>query len=407
MSYLFENTLVWSNGVTFPGEVLVEGNKIRTVAGNGEPIPRPSGVTVIDGSGCVLMPGLVDGHGHLGISGSWREWGFIPTEEHVLRYMHNARTVLDAGFTGVISGGAVKPRLDIVIRNEIDAGRIPGPRLLACSPEMTCTGGLGDDRLMHLDMYTYSLILDGPEEFRKTTRLYAREGADLVKVGISGNPGLPHAPADATLMTEDELAAVTGTAHSFGMRVAAHARSNLSVVMALNHDVELIYHCENVDERTLDLLEAAKDRIFLAPAFAPAYARHMEMEHRSDHARDEAKRTFDAFCTSYTSIHKRGIKVLIGGEYGLPEAPHGTNARDMGHFVEYFGYSNTEALVAATKWGAEAMLMGHCLGEVKPGYLADLLLVKGRPDEDVRLLEDRRNLMAIMKDGAFHKQPVE
>lgn len=177
--------------------------------------------------------------------------------------------------------------------------------------------------------------------------------------------------------------------------------------MALNHDVELIYHCENVDERTLDLLEAAKDRIFLAPAFAPAYARHMEMEHRSDHARDEAKRTFDAFCTSYTSIHKRGIKVLIGGEYGLPEAPHGTNARDMGHFVEYFGYSNTEALVAATKWGAEAMLMGHCLGEVKPGYLADLLLVKGRPDEDVRLLEDRRNLMAIMKDGAFHKQPVE
>jgi imidazolonepropionase-like amidohydrolase len=292
-----------------------------------------------------------------------------------------------------------------VIRNEINAGGIPGPRLLACSPEMTCTGGLGDDRRMHLDVYTYSLIVDGPLAFSKTTRMYAREGADLVKVGISGNPGLPHAPGDATLMTDDELAAVTTTAHSFGMRVAAHARSNLSVLMALEHGVEFIYHCEHADERTIDQLEAAKDRIFLAPAFAPAYARHVEMEQPSPAARDEAKRTFDAFCVTYTAVRKRGIRVLIGGEYGLPETPHGTNARDIQHFVEFFGYTNREALLAATKWGAEAMQMGDRLGEVKPGYLADLLLVRGRPDEDVRLLQNRENLVAIMKDGTLHKSP--
>lgn len=404
--YLFSNVTVWTNGRAFASEVLVEGDTITAVAEPGMTLPKPEGVTVFDGEGSVLMPGLVDGHGHLAMTGKPRDWAFIPVEEHVFAYMHNARLLLDSGFTSVVSGGAVKPRLDIAIRNEINAGGIPGPRLLACSPEMTCTGGLGDDRKMHLDIYSYSLILDGADQFRNTTRLYAREGADLVKVGISGNPGLPHAPADTTLMTMDELEAVTTAAESFGIRVAAHARSNHSVVMALNAGVDFIYHCELADDKTIDLLDSAKDRIFLAPAFGPAYARHREMTLPTPFARDEAAYIFDAFCETYTAIRKRGIRVLIGGEYGLPETPHGTNARDLQHFVEFFGYSNDEALIAATKWGAEAMLMGDRLGEVRPGFLADLILVKGMPHHDVSILQDRDNIRVIMKDGVVHKAPM-
>lgn len=406
MSYLFTNVTVWSNGRSFPSEVLVEGNTISRVAEASQVLARPEGVTVYDGAGYTLMPGLVDGHGHLAMTGDPSKWGFIPAEEHVFAYMHNARTVLDAGFTSVLSGGAVKPRIDIAVRNEINAGGIPGPRLLACSPEMTTTGGLGDDRLMHLDWYTYSLILDGPEEYRKAVRLYAREGVDLVKVGISGNPGLPHAPADVTVMTDGELSAATETARAFGIRVAAHARSDRSVVMALNTGVDLIYHCELATEQTVDLLEEAKDRIFLAPAFGPAYARHKEMSMPRAADRDEAELIFNAFCETYTALHKRGVRVLIGGEYGLPETPHGTNARDIQHFVDYFGYSPNEALVAATKWGAEAMLMGDVAGEIREGFLADLLLVKGRPFEDVSILQNSDNIAVIMKDGAIHKSTL-
>lgn len=406
MSYLFANVTVWTNGRAFPSEVLVDGDSIIAVADPGQVLDRPEGVTVFDGSGCVLMPGLVDGHGHLAMTKAPRDWAGIPVEEHVFAYMHNAKLLLDSGFTSVISGGAVKPRLDIAIRNEINNGGIPGPRLLACSPEMTCTGGLGDDRRMHLDIYSYSLILDGADQFRTSTRLYAREGVDLVKVGISGNPGLPHAPADTTLMTMDELTAVTEAARAFGIRVASHARSDHSVVMALEAGADLIYHCELAGEQTVDLLEEAKDRIFLAPAFGPAYARHQEMALPTRAGRDEAEMIYNAFCDTYTAIRKRGIKVLIGGEYGLPETPHGTNARDIEHFVNHFGYTNDEALIAATKWGAEGMLMGDRLGEVKAGFLADLILVKGRPDLDVRLLQNRENLAVIMKDGVVYKSPA-
>jgi imidazolonepropionase-like amidohydrolase len=104
-------------------------------------------------------------------------------------------------------------------------------------------------------------------------------------------------------------------------------------------------------------------------------------------------------------LRRRGIRVLPGGDYGFPHNPIGRNARDLELFVTLFGYSPAEALMAATKWGGQIMGMGDELGLVRPGYLADLLLVRGDPVADIRALQDRDNLVAIMKDGAFHKAP--
>jgi imidazolonepropionase-like amidohydrolase len=405
MPTLFTNVVVWSDGSSSISDVLVEGDRISAVTVPGEVYARDPKIELVDGGGAVLMPGLIDGHTHMGFVGPPHGWGTIPIEEHVLGYVHNARAVLDAGFTSAISGGAVKPRLDIAIRNEINAGRIPGPRMLACTPEMTCTGGLGDDRQMNLDIQTFSIVVDGIEEFRRVTRLYCREGVDVIKIAISGHPTMPHAPAQSTILTEAEVAAVTETARSFGKMTSAHARSNDSVTMCLRQGIDLIYHCEYADDETIDLLEDAKERIFLAPAFAPVYAmaRENSIPTMGVAAREELERQFDSYCLTYNALRKRGVKVLIGGEYGLPGIPHGTNARDLVHFVEHFGYSNSEALVAATKWGAEAMRMGDVLGKIEPGFIADLLLVRGRPDKDVRVLSDPSNLLAIMKDGQFHK----
>ena len=126
---LFTNVMVWTaDRPAFAGEVLVEGNRIRSVAqGNGQ-ISR-EGHRVIDGGGATLMPGLIDGHGHLPFAETKTtvELSLIPSEEHTLITMHNAKRVLDAGFTAVLSGGSVKPRLDAIIRDEINAGKIPGP----------------------------------------------------------------------------------------------------------------------------------------------------------------------------------------------------------------------------------------------------------------------------------------
>jgi imidazolonepropionase-like amidohydrolase len=103
-------------------------------------------------------------------------------------------------------------------------------------------------------------------------------------------------------------------------------------------------------------------------------------------------------------MRKRGIRVLPGGDYGFPYNPIGTNARDLQWFVELLGYTPTEALVAATKLGGELMGRGDLLGQVKAGYLADLLLVDGDPTRDVRVMQDHGKLLTIMKDGKFHKR---
>jgi imidazolonepropionase-like amidohydrolase len=117
------------------------------------------------------------------------------------------------------------------------------------------------------------------------------------------------------------------------------------------------------------------------------------------------KRCMDGSVRITQELRKRGIRTVIGGDYGVVVAPHGNNARDIDHFVTYGGYSPIEALRCATKNGGDIMMMGDELGQIRSGYLADLLLVDGDPTSDVKLLQDKANLLAIMKDGKFHKPP--
>ncbi len=408
---LFTNVTIWTCGrAPFAGQVLVQDGSIAAVAAGKSELAQ-DGCTVIDGGGAALMPGLIDGHAHLPFAETRTtlEFAMIPAEEHTLITMHNARRVLDAGFTSVLSGGSVKPRLDAVIRDEIEAGRIPGPRIMAATPELTVTGGLGDDRRMHIDVQTFCEVHDGAEDFRRAARLHCREGADVVKLCISGHqsvPGTRHVGAEFTPITDAEVSAVTETVHALGKLAAAHCRSDDSVRRALRNGIDIIYHCEYATDETLDLIEAARDRVVLAPAMAP-FARTLE---EADAAGSRAavrsvEVQFERVCETWTKIRKRGLRVMIGGEYGLFHVPHGTNARDLQYFVTYFGYSPADALTCATRWGAEGMRLGDRIGQVREGYLADLLLVDGQPWVDVRVLHERERLLAIMQGGRFHKAP--
>ena len=187
---VFSNVMIFdgSGKKPFAGEVLVQGNRIGRVARGAGKI-KANGAKRVDGGGATLMPGLVNCHGHasyadaesLTVIGDW------PPEEHTLKTMHAVKTMLDSGFTAVVSAASAKPRLDIVIRNEIAAGRIPGPRMLAATPEITVTGGLGDVDQMHMHHETFAIIADGADEIRKTCRTYVREGVDSLKINNSGD----------------------------------------------------------------------------------------------------------------------------------------------------------------------------------------------------------------------------
>ena len=400
---------VWdgSGKTAFEADVLVAGNRIAEVRPPGS--RGPDSALCFDIPGHTVIPGLVDGHAHLPFlhKANIADTGDVPPEEHTLRTMQHARVVLEAGFTSCVSGGSAKPRIDVVVRNEINAGHLPGPRLLAAGPEFTSTGNLGDERRMHIHRESIAMIVDGADEMSKTCRTLIREGVDTIKLNISGNQTIPNSRSDQNVMGEDEIRAAAQTAHAHGKRIAAHVRAAASIKLALKHEIDILYHCEYADEECLDLLEAARDRIFVAPAIGLLHNLMYEAEPWGiTYEKAEATGVVHQFeCAQrvFAQLRKRNLRVLVGGDYGFPWTPHGTNARDLGHFVRFFGYSDAQALVAATKVGAAAMMLEGKAGEISKGFLADLVVVAGEPQDDVTLLQSPGNIKLVMKDGCIHK----
>ena len=407
---LFRGACIWdgSGAAAYPGDVLVEGSRIKAIA----PAPERlavDGATVIEARGRTLMPGLVEGHAHISFGGAVNDsdLGNIPPEEHVLLTVRNAKTLLDHGFTSAYSAATSKLRLDVVIRNAVNAGEFPGPRIRAGSPEITVTGGLGDERKAHMYFESFGLIADGVEEITKAVRLCCREGVDNIKLNISGDDLSPAAHGGLTVMTEKEIQTAVNVARDFGKRVNCHARAAESVKRAVRCGIDVIYHCESADEEAIDMLESAKDRIFVGPAIGIIYSTLYEGEkfgfYRDSEVGRKMQRTIDTTAAVYTELRKRGVRVLIGGDYGFAQSPQGDNARDLKHFVDLLGFSPSEALQCGTRIGGQVMGMGHELGQIKEGYIADLLLVDGDPLKDLDLVVHEKNLHVIMKEGLLYK----
>jgi imidazolonepropionase-like amidohydrolase len=287
---------------------------------------------------------------------------------------------------------------------------VPGPRLLANGPEITVTGGLGDTNVLHLPFYetpTFAWVADGPDAIRRVCRLLAREGVDLLKLNLSGDLGTSSFPSQATPMTESEVTAAMEVARAAGLRVAAHCRSAESVVVAVRHGVEVIYHANWADARALDALESARDRVFVGPALGLTYNLSQAAGQWGVTPERAAafERELEATVETMGRLRRRGVRVLPGGDYGFPATPHGTYARDLWLFVKLLGFSAMETIEAATRLGGALMGRPGELGVVQAGALADLLLVDGDPLADIGILQDRDALRMIMKDGALHKAP--
>jgi imidazolonepropionase-like amidohydrolase len=427
METLFTNVRILDGTGTLPyaGSVRVQGQRIVQVSRSVGAL-TPAGVSstagrlgtagdamVVDGAGATLMPGMVEAHTHFSWNDSATLVGIqaMPLEEHVLWCAKVAKQYLQAGFTSCVGAACAKPRLDVVIRNAINSGQIPGPRYLAASQEITVPGGLGDETLSHLPFpeFSFGVNVNGAEDMRKVVRLFLKYGVDAIKLNLSGDNFTPQSPADTTWMTDAEVAAAAEEVRMRGKRIIVHARSCASVKQALRHGVELIYHASFTDTESLDMLEAAKDRIFVAPGIAILHAMLYESEPwgiTHDIAVGMGYQVeWDAAIASLKAMHQRGIRVLPGGDYGFAFTPHGQNARDLEFFVKYLGFTPMQAIRSTTVYGGQIMMRGHELGAVKEGHLADLILVDGDPLANLSILRDPKRLLAVMKDGVFAKAP--
>ena len=396
----------------FLGNVLVDGERIKSIT-EGQTERQSPEVTIVDGSQQLyLMPGLIESHAHLSIDNTddLAALGSIPVEEHTLMTMHNAKLYLDHGITSCISAASAKPRLDLVIRNAINDGKIPGPRLLAATPWLTVTGGLGDMRTLHQPyVESMALMVDGPDEYRKISRELIREGVDIIKLVVSGDSFVPHAGSETTIMSEAEVEAAAEVVHAHGKRMSAHARSAESVKRCVRHGVKVIYHANFADEEAMDMFEANRDWVFISPnigftvtaiydgaaMFTPEQVESMGLK---EELRGAVKGLHE--------LKKRGVRILGGGDYGFALTPHGQNAKDICHLIEHAGFTPMEAIQSMTKHGGAAMDLPEELGQILPHFYADLLLVSENPLEKPHILSNQESLIAIMKNGHFHKTPA-
>ncbi|MGH6962229.1 MAG: amidohydrolase family protein [Dongiaceae bacterium] len=338
---LFVGARIWdaSGAAPYEGDVLVEGNRVRSVARGGGQIAS-AGCEVIDARGRFLMPGMTEGHAHLSFESVTATEDLITPspEAHTLLTARVAQVLLDHGFTSAWGASEAKLRLGVAVRDAVNAGLLPGPRIRAGSLEISVTGAMGDESREHNPRRGPSIIVDGPEEMRKAVRLCCREGCDNIKLDVSGDPFYPNTPAHTTPMAFEEIRMAVETAHAYGRRVNAHTRSIGGTRACLKAGIDMLYHCEYSDAETLDLFEAHKDRVFVAPTVSLFHS-IVNNEAAANGLSAEIggymgiPGLLEASVNTHSELRKRGIRHLICGDYGFSWSWNGTNARDLFLFV--------------------------------------------------------------------------
>ncbi|MFN8156237.1 MAG: amidohydrolase family protein [Candidatus Nanopelagicales bacterium] len=403
-----------SGSPAFPGEVVVEGDRIVEVREGYHP-DQHEGATVVDATGSTVMPGMVESHAHLTFPSAVGhiDPSFNPPvdvtffhhiegfESELARTERNAGILLDAGFTSAYSAGSILDMpVEVALRDKIRAGVVKGPRFLSAAGER--------DNLPTDPQGRQRSNWHGPDAMRDWVVSHAQQGYDSIKFLVSNDDVFLPGGSMMTQFDADELNAAGEAAREAGVWLNGHCQSPESVKLAVKAGFRSIYHCTYADEEALDLLESVKDTAFVSPAVGIIYANVYEGEEFgitpevAQHMGSPA--SLEGMQKIYPELRKRGVRALIGGDYGFPNNPIGTNAKDLRLFVDHLGYSPVEALVAATQYGGQ--LMDLEVGVLKPGYLADVLVVKGDPTSDVSILENTDNITHIVLNGAFHKAPA-
>ena len=368
--------------------------------------PSPAEAERLDLGGQTVIPGLVEAHIHL----SYNDVKAIadldlncPPEISALRAAKNGELALHCGYTAARSAGAVH-RIDVALKQAFAEGLYPGPRLLAASRDICATGGMADwnPSYLKLGMEGLALIADGPDAVRAAVRRSIKDGADVVKCYIGGDALLPHTPIGDCTYTLPEVAALVDESRMRGRLSAAHVRGQQSSRVAALAGVDSLEHATYADDETLRMI--ADKGLTLVPGLRYLYS-IIENGPRFgiDEAviapsglRDEIKQAAD----TYRRARDLGIRMCPGGDFGFAWNPHGEYAKDIQVFVDVIGYTPLEAITCATRSGAELMRMDDRFGTLRPGKLADLVVVNGDPLRDITVLQDRGRL-SVMQGGRF------
>ena len=379
--------------------VIVKGGTIDSVS-PARSINIPKGLEVIDLQGHTLLPGLIDMHVHLTSGGGYHGYERLKlTDERraILGVVH-ARETLMAGFTTVRNVGAGSFG-DVALRDAINDGDIPGPRMLVSGPPIGITGGHCSDNNLLPPEYgiTGEGVADGPWAARTAVRRNIKYGADLIKTCSTGGVLSKGTKVGAPQYTVEELTALIDEAHSRGLKVASHAHGAEGIINALIAGADTIEHASFIDDEGIRLAiendAALSMDIYVTEYILGEGASAGILEE----SLEKERMTGATQRSNFRKAVEAGAKIVYGTDAGV--FPHGQNAKQLSRMTR-FGMTPLQALQSATTVAAEVMGLGYEVGKIEAGYAADFVAVEGNPIEQIELLEAPT---AVIKGGVRYR----
>jgi imidazolonepropionase-like amidohydrolase len=391
-------TVAFTDGAVITGDgrilehatVLVEDEKIVRVAQGGITIPQIAEKIPLDGM--TLLPGYIDAHIHICIDGSPDPITTLLNESQTtttLKAARAAQKTLRAGVTSIRDMGG-RSSIDLGLRQAVNSGLIPGPRMLVSGKLICMTGGHG---------WQIGREANGPEDVRKAAREQIKAGADIVKLMATGGVMTPGVEPGSEQLTEAEMRAGVEEAHKAGKGTATHAMGTRGILNALRTGIDSIEHGVYLDEEAVAMM-AAKN-IPLIPTISALYfieTRGVEAGIPA-YAVEKTLKVKPHHLESIRMAREAGVPIAAGTDAGTPFNLHGQNLTEIKLLVDYGGFSPMEAIEAGTRISARVMGLENELGTIEEGKLADLVLVAGNPLNDIDVLIDKDAIRLVMQGG--------
>jgi len=381
---------------------LILWDKDGLITSTGAANSATSGVVPIDLSGSTCLPGLIDVHTH--VTSDPQNSGYkglgISTPREAVIGVKNARLLLLAGFTSIRNVGA-SHYTDVAVRDGINAGEIPGPRLMVSGPPLTITGGHCDENLLPSEFnYKAEGVADGPWAVRQKVREVIKFGADVIKTCASGGVLSKGGHPGVEQYTLEEMQAIVSEAHRLGRKVAAHAHGAESIKDAIRAGVDSVEHCSFIDDEGIRLAKERgtylvfdiynDDYILSQGEKNGVLPESLEKERQLGRLQRE----------NFRKAFQAGARMAFGTDAGV--YPHGDNAKQFAKMIEW-GMKPIDAIQSATINAADLLGLSDKVGVLEKGHYADIVAVRGNPLDDITILE---HVSFVMKGGTVYRNDI-
>ncbi len=389
----YNANLIDGTGQVGKGYVLVQGHLLAEVK-YGEP-PQSlfrEDVTTVDLNGRALLPGMIDCHVHLTMDALPKLNPAVTDVDHMMAFMRASRNALDTLHSGVttVRDCGTPGNVDFALRRAAQEGLCITPRLLLSGQALCMTGGHGWQFL--------GVEVDGVDGARKAARQQLKLGADNVKLIATGGILTPGTEIGNTQLTEDEMRAAVDEAHNAGKIAAAHAHGGTGIKNAIRAGVDSIEHGYFIDAEGIDLMLERGTTLVATSAAVRNVVTWGTQAGIPEAVVQKARSAISAHVASFKEARRRGVKLAMGTDSGVPFTRHGKNLDELVHLVS-MGMTPMEAILVATRDSARMLKLDHQVGTLEEGKYADFIIVDGDPLQDIAVLQDVERIRKVVLNG--------